>query len=119
VAVSRGLPLAADITGANVPDVKEFLKLVESIPPVRGKPAQPRHRPDLNRHRQEFRSQGIEPMLARQDTAHGSGLGVFCWLLERTRSWLQGFRKQRLVTEKKIDLTTAVIGWRILLTSIC
>jgi hypothetical protein len=73
-----------------------------------------------------LRRRGIEPVLARRNTAHGSGLGVFRWVVERTLSWLHGFRKLRLVTEKNLDmqyalldLATAVICWRILQGSFC
>ena len=125
-----GVPLQTDITAANVPDVKELLPLVDSVPPVRGKPGHPRQRPeavyadrayDSEPHRRELRDRGIEPKLARRNSAHGSGLGVFRWVAERTLSWLHGFRKLRLVTEKGLDmqyafldLATALICWRIL-----
>jgi transposase len=125
-----GVPLQTDITAANVPDVKELLPLVDSVPPVRGKPGRPRQRPeaayadrayDSEPHRQGLRGRRIEPHLARRNTEHGSGLGVFRWVAERTLSWLHGFRKLRLVTEKGLDmqyalldLATSLICWRIL-----
>ena len=40
-----GIPLAADTTAANVPDVNPMIPLVDAIPPVRGKPGRPRRRP--------------------------------------------------------------------------
>jgi transposase len=132
---AHGLPLAADITGANTPDVKELLSLVDGIPPVRGKRGRPRQRPDRlfgdraydsAPHRRQLWQRGIAPHLAARNTGHGSGLGVFRWVVERTISWLHGFRKLRLVTEKNLDmqyaflnLAVAMIYWRVLQPSFC
>src|SRR6266481_1517258 len=38
----RGVPLAATTTAANVNEVTQLRRLVEAIPPVRGKPGRPR-----------------------------------------------------------------------------
>src|SRR5262249_60581066 len=71
----NGIPLAADVTAANVPDVNELLTLVDSIGPVAGKPGRPKQRPeevygglayDSEPHRQELRARGIEPRLAER-----------------------------------------------------
>jgi hypothetical protein len=39
---AHGIPLAADVTAANVPESNELLMLVDSIGPVGGKPGRPR-----------------------------------------------------------------------------
>jgi transposase len=130
-----GVPLVADVTPANSADVNTLLPLVDSIPPVRGKPGRPKQRPqrvqgdrayDSEPHRQELRRRGIEPVLAKRRTPHGSGLGVFRWVVERTLSWLHGFRKLRFVTEKNLDMQYAflnlaiiMICWRFLENSFC
>jgi transposase len=115
---AKGIPLAADVTGANAPDVTELMPLVESIGPVGGKAGHPKRRPavlygdrayDSDGHREELRRRGIEPKLARRYAGHGSGLGVFRWVAERTLSWLHGFRKLRLVTEKGQDMQYAFL----------
>jgi hypothetical protein len=41
-----GVPLVAETTAANVPDVNPMIGLVDAIPPVRGKPGRPRRRPE-------------------------------------------------------------------------
>ncbi len=114
----NGIPRAADVTPANVPEVNELLARVEGIGPVGGKPGRPKQRPeerygdrayDSEPHREELRARGIEPKLAKRRTAHGSGLGVFRWVAERTLSWLHGFGKLRLVTEKKLDMQYAFL----------
>ncbi len=55
-----------------------------------------------------------------------SRLGVFRWVAERALSWLHGFRKLRLVTERGLDmqyafldLAVCIICWRILQGSYC
>ena len=50
----------------------------------------------------------MEPKFAKRRTEHGSGLGVFRWVAERTISWLHGFRKLRLVTENTQDMQFAL-----------
>ncbi|MEX1015538.1 MAG: IS5/IS1182 family transposase, partial [Phycisphaeraceae bacterium] len=40
-----------------------------------------------------------EPHLARRNTLHGSGLGVYRWVSERTLSWLHQFRRLRIRRE--------------------
>jgi transposase len=42
---AQGTPLAIELTAANRHDITQLLKLVEAIPPVRGKPGHPRRRP--------------------------------------------------------------------------
>jgi transposase len=126
---AQGIPLSGDVTPANVPEVKELLPLVDSAGPV-DEAGDPQHRPeklygdrayDSEPHREELRKRGIEPQLAKRNTEHGSGLGVFRWVVERTNSWLHGFRKLRFVTEKTnpmkyafFDLALALICFRFL-----
>ena len=45
ITAAGGIPLVADTTAANVPDVNPMIPLVDAIPPVRGKPGRPRRRP--------------------------------------------------------------------------
>jgi transposase len=127
---ANGVPLAVALTGAQTHDVTQLLPLVDAIPPVRGKRGRPRRRPrrvqgdrayDSEPHRRELRRRHIEPVLAKRNTEHGSGLGVFRWVVERTNAWLHQFRKLRLRTERYASmhealllLATAIIGWRML-----
>jgi len=113
-----GVPLQADITAANVPDVKELLPLVDSVPPVRGKagppPAAAReayadraydsepHRPAVARPADRPEA-GAAEHGARQ-RAGGVPLGG-----GGTLSWLHGFRKLRSVTEKGLDMQYAFL----------
>jgi len=105
---AQGIPLATTVTGANEADVNQLLPLVDSIPDLPGphgdKPSEPEElygdrSYDSEPHREELRARGMEPKLAKRKTAHGSGLGVYRWVVERTESWLHNFRKLRLRTD--------------------
>src|SRR5436305_434304 len=43
---ANGIPLAASVTGANVPDIKEMAPLFNALPAVGGKVGHPRTKPD-------------------------------------------------------------------------
>ena len=110
---AHGIPLAVAVTGANVPDVKQLLPLVVDVAPVRGKPGHPRSRPqrlfgdrayDSEPVRRILRWLGIEPNLAKRGTPHGSGLGKFRWVVERTISWLHQQRRLRVRYEHREDI---------------
>lgn len=125
---ANGLPLVSVLTGANTNDITQLKALVEAIPSVRGKPGRPRRRPqrvqgdrgyDSEPHRQWLRRLGIEPVLAKRNTPHGSGLGVHRWVVERTLAWLHQFRRLRIRYERRADmheafmtLACALICWR-------
>ncbi len=97
----------------------QLLPLVDGIPPVRGKPWRLRQRPervygdrgyDSEPHREELRARNIEPVLAKRRTAHGSGLGVYRWVVERTLSWLHQFRRLRVRFERRADVHEAFLS---------
>lgn len=111
----QGIPLAGDVSAANVPEVKELLPLADSVGPL-DEGGEPKQRPekmygdrayDSEPHREELRRRGIDPELARRYTEHGSGLGKYRWVVERFFSWLHGFRKLRFVTEKDPEMQLA------------
>ena len=99
-----GIPLVAETTAANVPDVNPTIPLIDAIPPVRGKPGRPRRRPDSldgdrddsDPHRRSLRRRGIRLHRARRRTSHGSGLGKYRWYVERTLSWLHNLGRLRV-----------------------
>ena len=116
---AQGIPLAAILTGANRHDVTQLLPLVEAIPPVRGRRGRPRRRPDRVQgdrayhsepHREALRWLRIEPVLAQRFTEHGSGLGIYRWVVERTLAWLHQFRRLRIRYERRADLHEAFLS---------
>jgi hypothetical protein len=92
---AQGIPLAATVTAANVPEVTQVFQVLTAMPSVGGKPGPPWQRPerlqgdrgyDSGPVRQVPRWQGIIPDLAARRIGHGSGLGVLRWFVERTVS---------------------------------
>jgi transposase len=116
---ARGVPLAIQLTGANRNDSKEALALVDAMPPLQGARGRPRHRPDCvlgdrgydaKAIRQGLRNRGIVPLLAMRNTEHGSGLGRWRWVVERTFAWLNQFRRLRIRYEKHADIHEAFLA---------
>ncbi|WP_408055034.1 transposase [Streptomyces davaonensis] len=93
----HGTPLAVVLTGGNRNDVTQLMPLLDAIPPVRGRRGRPRRKPDAlladrgydhDRYRERIRARRILPVVARRGTPHGSGLGRYRWVAERTFAWL-------------------------------
>src|SRR5438045_4163054 len=110
---AQGVPLAVILTAANRHDVTQLQPLVEAIPPIRGTVGRPRQRPalvqgdrgyDSEPARRWLRQRGIEPLLAKRNTPHGSGLGVYRWVVERTIAWLHQFRRLRVRYDLRDDI---------------
>lgn len=109
----EGAPLKALLVPANTNDTQVILPLADGIPPVAGRVGHPRFRPDMlfadrgfdsDEHRRQLRARGIEPHIARRYTGHGSGLGIYRWVVERTFSWLHQFRRLRTRFERRAEL---------------
>jgi transposase len=123
------------LTGANRHDVTQILPLVDGVPPVAGKPGRPRQRfdrvqgdrgYDSQPHRQQLRKRGSQPLLAKRGTPHGSGLGVYRWVVERAEAWLHQYRRLKLryeryptIHEAFLVLACALICHRVLKRSFC
>lgn len=122
------MPLATKLTGANRHDVTQLIPLVEAIPPIKGKVGAPLHVPeqvmgdrgyDSDPHRMELSCRGIGSAIAHRNTPHGSGLGVFRYVVEQTIALLHQFRRLRTRFDKRADiheafmsLACSVICWR-------
>ena len=116
----RGVPLAIQLTGANRNDSQQALALVDAIPSLQGERGRPRHRPDCvlgdrgydaESIRQGLRDRRIIPFLAKRNTEHGSGLGRWRWVVERTFAWLNQFRRLRVRYEKRADIHEAFLSF--------
>ncbi len=115
---AHGVPLAARVTAANVPDVIQTLQVLTSMPPVGGKPGPKRQKPrrlqgdrayDSGPVRQVLRWMDIVPVLAARNTEHGSRLGVFRWFVERTISWLHSFGRLRRRLDRLTEIQDAFL----------
>jgi transposase len=52
----------------------------------------------------------IEPWVAMRRTTHGSGLGRWRWVVERTFAWLNQFRRLRVRYDKRGDIHAAFLS---------
>lgn len=95
-----------------------MLEVVDAVAAVRGKRGRPRQRPaklhadkayDDRVLRQEFRKRGITPRTARRGVESSVRLGRYRWVVERTISWQQGFRRLRVRDEKRDDIHEALV----------
>ena len=127
---ASGVPLAISLTGGNRNDVTQLLPLTDGIEPVKGKRGRPRQRPerlladrgyDHDKYRRQLWKRGVKPVIARRNTANGSGLGRQRWVVERTFAWLHNFRRLRTRYEREpanhqafLHLGCAVICQRML-----
>jgi transposase len=123
-----GIPLASILTGANRHDVTHLLPLVDAIPPIKGAVGAPLRYPeevlgdrayDSDPHRMRLSGRGIRTLLARKGEPHGSGLGIFRYVVEQTLALLHQFRRLRVRYDKRDDIHEAfmslgcsVICWR-------
>lgn len=117
----QGLPLGVTISGANVHDSKRLEVTMDAIPSLRlpGKRrGRPRHRPvqlhadkgyDYARCRRALRSRGITPRIARRGVESSERLGRHRWVVERTLSWLNRFRRLKVRYERRADIHQAFV----------
>jgi transposase len=89
------------------------------VPPVRGKPGRPRRRPDrlsadrgydYDKYRRELRRRKIAPEIARRQTEHGSGLGRYRWVVERTFAWLHQFKRLPVRYDRRHEMHQAFLA---------
>jgi transposase len=86
---------------------------------VRGNVGRPRRRPDRlsadraydsKSHRRELRKRGIRPEIARRGAQHGSGLGRYRWVVERTFAWLHQFKRLLVRYDRRAEIHEAFIA---------
>jgi transposase len=81
------------LTGGNRNDITQLIQLLDKVQAVGGLVGRPRRRPDMlfadrgydhDKYRRLLRQRGIRPAIAARGQPHGSGLGIFRWVVERT-----------------------------------
>jgi transposase len=108
--------------------VTQLIPLVDAIPPIAGKPGAPLSKPeevmgdrgyDSDPRRMELSGRNIATAIARRREGHGSGLGIFRYVVEQTIALLHQFRRLRTRFDKRDDihesfmtLGCAMICWR-------
>ncbi|WCL90108.1 MULTISPECIES: IS5 family transposase [Streptomyces] len=115
----QGIPLAVSVTGGNRNDATQLEPLLDKIPAVAGQVGRPHRRPDAlladrgydhDKYRRLLRQRGIRPVIAKRVEPHGTGLGIFRYVVERTIVWLHGFRRLRIRWERRDDIHEAFLG---------
>ena len=116
---ATGIPLAWALSSGNRHDVTQLIPLLDRVPPVRGRVGRPRRRPqrlsadrgyDYDKYRRELRRRGIKPEIARRGTAHGSGLGRYRWVVERTFAWLHQFKRLLIRYDRRAEIHEAFLA---------
>ncbi|GAA2721185.1 hypothetical protein GCM10010439_10870 [Actinocorallia aurantiaca] len=106
------------VTGANVHDTHGFKPLIEAIPQVRSRRGPRRRRPTKVRAdkayeaaelRRWLRRWGMASRIARKSVESKDRLGRHRWKIERTISWLLGYRRLAVRYERHGRLFTAFL----------
>lgn len=105
------MPLVVQTTPANVNDDRQLPALLDARPAVQGPRGRPRRQPGCIFGDRAYGTAamialmvtlGIYSFLARRgDPTHGSGLGAFRYVVERTLAWFGNFRRIRHCYERK------------------
>ena len=53
---------------------------------------------------------GISAEIARRTTAHGSGIGRYRWVVERTFAWLHQFKRMHVRYDRRADIHEAFLA---------
>ena len=105
-----GVPLVVQTTAANVPDQNQLPSLLKAMPAVQGPLGRPRKKPGAIYGDRAYGTaemialvlmMGIYSFLApRSDDTHGSGLGKYRYVVERTLACFSQFRRLRMCYER-------------------
>lgn len=109
-----GIPLAIEVTAANLHDSRMLEPMVDAIPTLRtGRRGRPRHRPDKlhadkaydsRRCRDVCRDRRIKHRIARRGIESKEKLGKHRWVVERTIAWLARFRRLTIRYERLVAM---------------
>jgi len=117
----QGVPLAMTISGSNVHDSKWLEVTVDATAPLRlpgRRRGRPRQRPhklhadkgyDYPQCRQALRRRGNIPRIARRGIESRERLGRYRWVVERTLSWLNRYRRLKVRYERRADIHHAFL----------
>ena len=95
-----------------------FEQLLDAVPPIRQRRGRPRRRParlhadkgyDFPKCRRALSRRRIKVRIARRGVESSERLGRHRWVVERTLSWLSGFRRLRVRYERRLDIHDAFV----------
>lgn len=113
------------MSGANVHDSQALLPLILGIPAIRSRRGPRRRRPAKLRadkayhsaeHLRWLRSRNIVPRIARPGIESSDRLGRHRWKIERSISWLFGYRRLTVRYERRGTHFLAFLGLAAALT---
>ena len=106
----NGLPLAVLNTAANTADCKMFVETIDAIPFSR-RPVKVHADKgyDSQALRDALGERGILDRIARRRVDSSEKLGCHRWVVERTHSWLNGFRRLKIRYERKAKMHQALL----------
>ncbi len=116
---ANGIPLAVQITAANLHDSHVFEELIDAVPLIRQGRGRPRQRPaklhadkayDLPRCREAVRRRRIKARIARRRVDSSERLGRHRWVVERTLAWFSRFRRLTTRYERRADIHQALLS---------
>jgi transposase len=128
---AQGVPLAVELTAANVNDGLLLEAMIDVVVAVPGRHGRPRKRPAKlhadkayrsRRNQRLLRARHIQSRIARPKVESSQRLGRYRWVVERTLAWLHRFRRLRVRDEWRADihaaflhLAVALICWKFIL----
>ena len=107
----NGLPLAILSTAANTADCKMFIETIDAIP-FKRRPVKVHADKgyDSQALRDALQERGIADRIARRRVDSSEKLGCHRWVVERTHSWLNGFRRLKIRYERKAQMHQALLS---------
>jgi transposase len=133
VSDGRGIPLAAELSAANVNDGTLLARLVDAIPPIKRPRGGRRRRPEKlhadkayasRANRRALERRHIRPRIARPGIEPKQRLGRHRWVVERDFAWLHRNRRLLVRYEREdalhaafLHLGCALICWQFVLHS--
>jgi len=120
---AKGTILSAQITGANRHDLSQAESVVAKRPPIRKPRSRRQRKPrmlladrgyDSEPYRRWLTKNQIRPLIAARATkgtppVHGSGLGVFRWVVENAHALLNKFRRLRIRDDIRAEIYEAFL----------
>ncbi len=107
----NGIPLAWTLTGANRHDVTQLIPLLDRTA-ASGTPGRitADRAYDSRTRRAELQTRGIAAEIPGRCQEHGSGLGRYRWVVERTFAWLHQLKRLLVRYDRRADIHEAFLA---------